>query len=110
MISSTEKRLIGKRVVFVRKGEVTIEDFEVPQLKNGEVLIQTVSSLISSGTETAFLMALPNTPGVFPQYPGYSNAGIIIATGNGVSEFKVGDRVVSQRSHASHAIAPQRYP
>lgn len=100
-----EKELIGKRVVFVRKGEVSVEDFKVRQPENDEILIETISTLISPGTETAFLMALPNTRGVFPQYPGYSNAGIVIATGSNVSEFKVGDRVVSQRNHASHVIA-----
>lgn len=107
MSSIAVEELAGKRIAFVGKGKVSIEDFKLRKPENNEVLIETVSTLISPGTETAFLMALPNTPGVFPQYPGYSNAGIVIATGSNVSEFKVGDRVVSQRGHASHVIAPE---
>ena len=99
--------LQGKRVIFRRKGEVGIENFEPRQPKDREVLVGTVSSLISPGTETAFLMALPNTPGEFPKYPGYSNAGVIIAAGSKVSKFKEGDRVVSRKDHASRVIASE---
>jgi L-iditol 2-dehydrogenase len=95
----------GERVLFRRKGVVGTEDFEPKQPDDHEVLIGTVSTLISAGTETAFLMALPNTSSRFPQYPGYSNAGIIIDVGQKVSRFKRGDRVVSRKSHASHVIA-----
>ena len=97
----------GKRVVFRRKGEVGIEDFGLSQPEDHEVLIKTVSTLISTGTETAFLMALPNTPSRFPQYPGYSNAGVIIEVGAKVSTFREGDRVVSRENHASHVIASE---
>ena len=107
MSSIAGKELTGKRIVFVKKGEVSVEDFKLRQLESDEVLIETVSTLISPGTETAFLMALPNTRGVFPQYPGYSNTGVVVATGSKVSEFKIGDRVASQRNHASYVIAPE---
>jgi len=94
-----------KRVVFVRQNQVAVEDFELRKLASGEVLIKSVSTLISPGTETAFLMALPNTSGVFPQYPGYSNAGIVAAVGDIVSQIRIGDRVASGTSHASHVLA-----
>jgi len=99
--------LQGKTVIFHRKGEVGIEDFKPRQPEDREVLIKTVSTLVSPGTETAFLMALPNTTSKFPQYPGYSNAGVIIAAGSKVSKFKEGDRVVSRKNHASHVIASE---
>ena len=107
MKKDPQEGLQGKRVIFRRKGEVGIENFEPRQPEDREVLIRTASSLISPGTETAFLMALPNTPGEFPQYPGYSNAGVIIASGSKVSKFKKGDRVVSRKDHASHVIASE---
>jgi len=44
----------GKRVVFRRKGEVGIEDFGLSQPDDHEVVIKTVSTLVSAGTETAF--------------------------------------------------------
>lgn len=97
--------LRGRRVVFRGRGLVDVEDFEIPEPGPGQVLVETVCSLISPGTETAFLQALPNTPGRFPMYPGYSNAGVVIAKGGGVSAVEVGDRVVSWKPHASHVVA-----
>lgn len=95
----------GSRVVFRDKSLVEIEDFEPRQPEPNQLLIRTVSTLISSGTETAFLLALPNTPGVFPQYPGYSNAGVVISVGSELSRFAIGERVVSRKNHASHVAA-----
>jgi NADPH:quinone reductase-like Zn-dependent oxidoreductase len=100
--------LRGKRVVFRDRGLVEIEDFNVAEPGPKQLLIESVCTLISPGTETAFLMALPNTPGRFPTYPGYSNAGVVYAKGDEVSAFNVGDRVVSRKPHASHVIAEER--
>ncbi|MEM2920774.1 MAG: zinc-binding alcohol dehydrogenase [Candidatus Bathyarchaeia archaeon] len=97
----------GKRVVFKEKGSVAIEDFDLKRPEPGQVLISTISTLISPGTEKAYLMALPNTPGVFPQYPGYSNSGVVASVGNEASRFKVGNRVVSRENHASYVVAPE---
>jgi 2-desacetyl-2-hydroxyethyl bacteriochlorophyllide A dehydrogenase len=96
--------LTGKRVVFVEKGAVKVEDFQVKEPGPKEVLVKSVSTLISSGTEGAFLMALPNTSQTFPQYPGYSNAGMIESVGSEVKWLSRGERVVSWSNHASHAI------
>jgi L-iditol 2-dehydrogenase len=107
MRKDPQEGLQGRRVIFRRKGEVGIENFEPRRPRDREVLIRTASSLISPGTETAFLMALPNTTGEFPQHPGYSNAGVVIAAGSKVSRFKEGDRVVSRKDHASHVVASE---
>lgn len=101
------EQLKGKRIVWSERGKVLIESFKVREPKAKEVLIRTRSTLISPGTEGAFLMALPNTPGKFPQYPGYSNAGKIIRIGSKVSKLKVGDRVVSRASHANYVLVPE---
>jgi 2-desacetyl-2-hydroxyethyl bacteriochlorophyllide A dehydrogenase len=106
----TNRRLsnvAGKRVVFKEAGRVAIEEFSLRKPNPSEVIIETVCTLISPGTETAFLMALPNTPKRFPMYPGYSNAGVIASTGSKSSRLSVGDRVVSRKSHASYVIADE---
>ena len=38
---------------------------------------------------------------------GYSNAGVVIGIGKGVSEFKIGDRVISNGNHAEIVSVPQ---
>ena len=97
--------LKGRRVVFRDRGTVDIEEFEVPKPRSDQILIKTICSLISPGTETAFLMALPNTPQKFPQYPGYSNVGVIEEIGEDVEGFRRGELVVSPTPHSSHVLA-----
>ncbi|MBO3803577.1 MAG: zinc-binding alcohol dehydrogenase, partial [Candidatus Brockarchaeota archaeon] len=98
--------MAGRRVVFAQKGVVEVQDFHLKEPGPKEVLVRSVSSLISSGTEGAFLMALPNTPQTFPQYPGYSNAGVVEAVGSDVKGLSRGVGVVSWANHASHALCP----
>lgn len=38
---------------------------------------------------------------------GYCNAGVVVAVGEGVSEFRVGDRVASNGNHAEFVLVPQ---
>lgn len=99
--------ITGKRIVFPRASEVDIEDFRMPGPQSRQVLVETVNSLISPGTETAWLNALPNTPMTFPQYPGYSNAGMISAVGEGVIGIHVGDKVFSAQPHATHVVCAE---
>ena len=37
---------------------------------------------------------------------GYCNAGIVVSTGEGVNDFKPGDRVVSNGAHAEYVVVP----
>lgn len=94
----------GFRVVFKDRGVVSVEDFEVEELQPGQVLVRTLYTLISPGTETAFLLGLPNTPRVFPQYPGYSNVGLVEATSGNAKGFKLGDLVASPSKHSSLVV------
>lgn len=93
------------RVCWPEAGRAILEPFTPPELGPGEVLIRTECSLISPGTERAFFLALPNTTGRFPSYPGYCNVGRVVETGPGVEEPRVGERVASAGGHASHVRA-----
>ena len=95
----------GQRVVWPSRAKVEIEEFEFPTLGNNEILVATECSLISPGTERAFLLGLPNAQGRYPSYPGYSNIGVVIDNGRDVDGYKIGDRVVSSKGHTSHFIA-----
>jgi L-iditol 2-dehydrogenase len=94
------------RIVWPEKGRVALEPFDLPEPKDEEVLIETEYTLISPGTELAFLNALPNTPGLYPQYPGYNNVGSIVGLGSKVKGLEVGDKVASAAKHASRAVVP----
>jgi len=66
------------------------------------VLVRVVRSCISSGTERANLIGVPDggvgifstaTTTTWPRQSGYSSAGVVVALGEGVSSLNVGDRV-----------------
>lgn len=106
-VSRDLNKIVGKRIVFKEAGRVTVEKFTLSKPKPGEVTVETACTLISPGTETAFLLALPNTSKRFPKYPGYSNTGVVAFTGSESSTVMVGDRVVSRKSHASHVTVDE---
>lgn len=86
-----------------------METFTLPAIGDDDVLVATDCTLISPGTERAFLLGLPNAQGSYPSRPGYSNIGTVIEVGNAVTSFKVGERVASTQGHTSHFVtAPNR--
>ncbi len=95
----------GQRVIWPSRAKVDIEEFELPTIKDDEVLVATETTLISPGTERAFLLGLPNAQGRYPSRPGYSNIGKVVAVGKDVSGFTEGERVASTQGHTSHFVA-----
>ncbi|MFQ6040619.1 MAG: zinc-binding dehydrogenase [Candidatus Poribacteria bacterium] len=96
----------GRRVVVKPDSSVEIQNFPVRQPGKGEVMVKTVSALISAGTELGS-QELSRTRDLSP---GYSNAGRIVALGEEVEGFQIGDPVLSLGSHASYvtvSAAPQ---
>lgn len=106
----------GQHVVFEGVGQAALRRCEIPSPKAGDVLVESLFTAISAGTERANLMALPNTgtapggynwkrSGGFPFHPGYCGVGRIAACGEGVETLKVGDRVVGEwAGHRSHFV------
>jgi len=96
----------GRRVVVKPDNRVEIQDFPVRHPGKGEVMVKTVSTLISAGTELGS-QELSRTHDLSP---GYSNAGRIVALGEEVEGFQIGNPVLSLGSHASYvtvSAAPQ---
>lgn len=123
-----------------KTGDTILEEVPAPQVKRGQVLIQTTISLVSLGTERMLVEfgksnliskarqqpdkvkqvldkiktegLLPTLEAVFnklgePLPLGYCNVGRVIAVGEGVSEFQVGDRVASNGQHAEFVSVPK---
>lgn len=96
----------NQRIVFTAAGEVALEPSPVPEAGSDQLLIRTRTTLISPGTERAFFLGLPNTPQQYPNYPGYSNIGEVVAVGAAVSGWTVGQRVANTAGHAAYVAVP----
>ncbi len=121
-------------------GNTILEEIPVPAIQPGHVLIKTVFSLVSAGTEKMLVEfskanlitkarknpdrvtevfnkiktdgIIPTIEAVFrkldePLPLGYCNAGVVIEVGDGIIEFKIGDRVASNGGHAEYVCVPQ---
>ncbi len=95
----------ARRVVFVARNKVEVEDFSVGDAGPGELLLRTLCTMPCPGTERAFLLGLENTIKEYPEYPGGYYVGEVLTVGAGVEGFSVGDRVVAAGGqHASHQV------
>jgi len=90
-------------VVWPEPNRAVIEEQELGEPGPGEVLIETICSAISPGTERAWLAHLPNTSPKFPQVPGYSAVGKVLACGKDVQDLAAGD-LVEGGCHSSHIL------
>ena len=95
----------GQRVIWPSRANVDIEEFELPTIPDDEVLVASECTLISPGTERAFLLGLPNARGGYPSRPGYSNIGKVIEVGKNVNQDLLGKRFASTHGHTSHFTA-----
>jgi 2-desacetyl-2-hydroxyethyl bacteriochlorophyllide A dehydrogenase len=95
-------------VVFSKPSTVVLEQRPMPQLNEGQVLIKTRKTLISTGTELTILSgefpkdSIWEKYGVFPFQPGYDNIGIIVDVGEKVDRKLVGKRVATYCVHAKY--------
>lgn len=95
-------------LVFPAPREVRIEDRPIPSPDDGEVLVETERTLISTGTElTVFSGEFPDDShwedyADYPTTSGYMNVGTVAETGPAVEGFEPGDRVVNFSEHAKY--------
>lgn len=107
-----------KKIVFTRPRTAELLSIDVAAPKSGEVQVRLAVSTISSGTERANLIGSktvawnqPEAPeAIFPRSGGYSSAGIITAVGEGVADYRVGDRVaLSWSTHSQILNIPVKH-
>lgn len=107
----------GKRIIAAKmgNGHIGLIEEDIPPVGRGMVLVEVHNSLVSPGTELGGWHGLrreldnPN-PTANPRPFGYSNAGIVLAVGDGVEEFAVGARVACIGGgfalHTNYAVVP----
>ena len=93
-------------VLFVERGIADVRECGMPEAGPGELLIRAMVSLLSPGTERAFLLGLANTSPHYPMSSGYSHIGEVVEVGAGVEGWEVGDRVASRANHIMYATVP----
>lgn len=82
-------------------GKVVLKEKELPKPGQGEVLLEAYYSAMSPGTERELLL------GHIVKLPagiGYAMAAKVVEVGEGVTELKVGDNVVTTGEHAQYLI------
>lgn len=86
-------------VRFAAPGKVELAAAEMPVCQPDQLLIRTLVSLISPGTERAFLMGMDNTTRGYPMQAGYSTIGEIVECGDATAGWQVGQRVAVPIPH-----------
>ena len=107
-----EKRVVA---ALMGNGTIGLVEQEAPELRPGAVRLEVHASLVSPGTELGGWRQLakqresPN-PNAKPRPFGYSNAGVVRDVGEGVTEFKPGDRIAciggGYAMHTDVALVP----
>jgi NADPH:quinone reductase len=88
-----------------------VEDIEMPTPGAGEVVVEVRAAGINPGEAAIRSGAMHDMfPATFPSGEGSDLAGVVTATGTGVTEFAVGDEVLGfsfqRSSHATHTVVP----
>lgn len=95
-------------LMVVAKGKIELLDRELPPLGETDVLLRVRKSLVSPGTERAFILGLDNTTDNYPFRSGYSAVCTVAETGSAVTRFRPGDRVCCfGTSHQNFDVQPQ---
>lgn len=89
-----------KQIVFTDINKAELLEVDAKEPEPNEIMVETMVSTISCGTERANIMGNPNVNAfraasvIFPRASGYNSAGIVIKKGANVKSVNIGDRVV----------------
>lgn len=89
-------------IIALSAGEPRMVQVEVPEPGPHEIQIRIAASLVSAGTERAWVLGLPNALPKYPYVPGYCCSGYVEKTGPGVTGFSCGDRVAAYAVNVGH--------
>ena len=102
-----ERGLIpGMRVEFPAPGRSVLRTFEESGPGPGQILVETLATVISPGTERAIYRQLETIAVEFPFAPGYCQAGRVVMAGS-ESRFHLGELVATPGAHASFVLSTE---
>ncbi len=101
-----------KQILFTQPYMAELVDVGDVYPQANEVLVRTLYTAISAGTERANLIAAPNidakgTQVTYPRALGYCGVGIIENISAEVKNFKIGDKVIVFGKHSQYVCLPQ---
>ena len=94
-----------KYISFDAPKTASLQTRQLPALEEGKVLVKTEYTVVSGGTERAYLMGMNNTLGKFPMRIGYCGIGRVLQVGDRVTQVAPGDRVlVYHGGHSQYSL------
>ena len=84
-----------KKIQFYAPGDIRVEEAEIPAPKAGEIVIKNEVTLTCGTDVKTYKRGYRYEP---PFGMGHEASGVVYAVGEGVTGFKVGDRVVAHNS------------
>jgi len=112
--------LLSKQLWFTSPGNVEIKEQDITGPNDNDVLVESIYSAISTGTELliyrgqfptdialdAAIDDLKSQPGSFPMRYGYASVGTVVETGSNIDPSVIGKTVFAFTPHASHFTIP----
>ena len=99
-----------KGIVFVQPKQAQLLERELGEVSGELVLVENEYTVVSGGTEKAYLLGSANTRSTVPRAIGYCGIGRVIQVGEQVSGLSVGDRVlVYHGRHAKYSLMDQSW-
>jgi 2-desacetyl-2-hydroxyethyl bacteriochlorophyllide A dehydrogenase len=86
--------MLNKQIFFTGVHKAELVENEVRDPAENEARVKMAYTVVSGGTERAFIMGMDNTPKRFPTSLGYCGVGFVDEIGSDVKTVAVGDRVL----------------
>lgn len=103
------------QVVFTERNKVELQEVPMPTPNDDQIMVKALVSQISTGTELTLLEANVseesswNKNVKFPNFPGYSHIGEIVAVGKNLDTSLIGKKVLTGAPHAKYVTRGEWY-
>ena len=97
----------AQALVATQSQQFSLETFPIPELTAAQILVRTLYSGVSVGTEFAVIQGKLDW-GPFPVCTGYQAVGVVEAAGAAVTKFKTGDKVYFRRNFMPLTLGPDQ--